>query len=96
LADLLTPLLVADPFAAVWASLRWWPSDEFEDGVAHGWQGRLRRRPVDSFFPPCCCEPAMLEESVGDHCRERMAMQALPGSALEVSVVRFTKFMTFT
>ena len=25
--------------------------DEFEDGVAHGGQGWLRRRPVDSFFP---------------------------------------------
>jgi hypothetical protein len=24
-------------------------SDEFEDGVAHGWQSRLRRWPADSF-----------------------------------------------
>jgi hypothetical protein len=31
-------------------SLRWWSSDEFEDGVAHGWQSRLGRWPVDSFF----------------------------------------------
>ena len=37
LADLLMPLLAADPFSAVWASLRWWPSDEFEDGLAHRW-----------------------------------------------------------
>ena len=37
LADLLTPLLVANQFSAVRASLRWWPSDEFEDGLAHGW-----------------------------------------------------------
>jgi hypothetical protein len=28
--------------------------------------------------------PAILEEGVGDHCHERMTMQALPGSALEV------------
>ena len=27
LADLLTPLLVADPFSAVRASLRWWSND---------------------------------------------------------------------
>ena len=51
LADLLTPLFAANPFSAVRASLRWWSSDEFEDGLAHGGQGRLRRRPVDSFFP---------------------------------------------
>ena len=51
LADLLTPLLVANPFSAMRTSLRWWSSDEFEDGVAHGWQSRLRRWPVDSFFP---------------------------------------------
>src|SRR6266571_1033538 len=50
LADLLTPLLVANPFSAVWASLRRWSRDEFENCVAHGWQGRLRRRSVDSFF----------------------------------------------
>jgi hypothetical protein len=51
LADLLPPLLVANPFSAMRASLRRWSSDEFEDGVAHGWQGRLGRWPVDSFFP---------------------------------------------
>jgi len=54
LADLLTPRLVANPFSAMWTSLRWWSSDEFEDGVAHGWQSRLGRWPIDSFFPPCC------------------------------------------
>ena len=37
LADLVMPLLAADPFSAVWASVRWWPSDEFEDGLAHCW-----------------------------------------------------------
>ena len=51
LADLLTPRLVANPFLAVRALLRWWPSDEFEDGLAYGGQCWLRRRPVDSFFP---------------------------------------------
>ena len=46
-----TPLLVANPFSAVRASLKRWSSDEFDDGVAHGWQAWLRRWPVDSFFP---------------------------------------------
>jgi hypothetical protein len=52
LADLFTPpLFVGNPFSAMRAS-RWrWSSDEFEDGVAHGWQSRLGRWPVDSFFP---------------------------------------------
>ena len=31
----------------------------------------------------------MLEESVGDHRHERMTMQALPGSALEVIESKF-------
>jgi hypothetical protein len=35
-------------------------------------------------FPACCLEPAILEESVGDHRHERMTVKALPGSALEV------------
>src|SRR6516165_11025240 len=51
LADLLTPLFVANPFSAVRTSVRWWAVDEFENGLAHGGQGGLRRRPVDSFFP---------------------------------------------
>jgi TPR repeat protein len=51
LADLLTPLRVANPFSAMRASLRRWSRDEFEDCVTHGGQGGLRRRPIDSFFP---------------------------------------------
>src|SRR4029079_1428217 len=50
LADLLAPLLVANPFSAVRASLRRWSSEEFEDGLAYGGQCRLRRRSGDSFF----------------------------------------------
>src|SRR5256884_6207436 len=45
--------------------------------------------PLFFFFPPCCFEPAMLEESVSDHRHERMTMQALPGSALEVIETEF-------
>jgi hypothetical protein len=37
-------------------------SNEFKDGVAHGGQSWLKRRPVDSFFPPCCGEAAMLKK----------------------------------
>jgi hypothetical protein len=34
-------------------------------------------------------KPAILEESVGDHCHERMTVKALPGSALEVIETKF-------
>ncbi len=51
LADLLTPLIGANPFLAMPAALWRWSKDEFEDGVSHGRQGRLRRGAVDSFFP---------------------------------------------
>jgi hypothetical protein len=64
--------------------LRRWSSKKFENGLAHGRQGRVWRRSVDSFFPPRCFKAAILEESVGDHCHERMTMQALPESAFEV------------
>src|SRR6516165_2921957 len=82
LADLLRPPLVANPFSTMRASLRRSSSEEFEDGVAYGGQSWLRRRPVESFFPPCCCEPAMLEEGVSDHRHKRMTVKALPGSSL--------------
>src|SRR6266516_2661126 len=39
-----------DPPSAVRALLKR-PNDEVDDSVAHGWQGWLRRRSVDSFFP---------------------------------------------
>jgi hypothetical protein len=31
--------------------------------------------PLILFFPPCCFEPAILEESVGDHRHERMTVK---------------------
>jgi len=37
LADLLTPLPVANPFLAMRATLVWWLGDKFEDGLPHGW-----------------------------------------------------------
>jgi len=45
--------------------------------------------PLIVFFPPCCFEPAILEEGVGDHRHERMTVQALPGSSLEVVKTKF-------
>src|SRR6266404_5588587 len=50
LADLFTPLLFADLFSAVRASLWRRSNDEFDDGVAYGRQAWLRWRSVDSFF----------------------------------------------
>ena len=49
-----------------------------------GWHARLGRWTVDSFFPPRLCETAMLEECVSNHGHERMTVEALPGSSLEV------------
>jgi hypothetical protein len=84
LADLFLPSLFADLSSAVWTSLRSWLDDEFDDGVAYGRRARLRRWTVDSFFSPRSCETAILEECVSDHGHERMTMEALPGSSLEV------------
>jgi len=41
------------------------------------------------FFPPCGFEPAMLEESVSNHGHERVAVEAVPGSPLEVVETQF-------
>ena len=89
LADLLTPPLGANPFSTMRASLPRQSSEEFEDCVAHGGQSWLRRRAVDSFFPPRCCETAVLEEGVGDHCHKRVSVKPLPGSPLEVIETEF-------
>src|SRR6266436_3065612 len=45
--------------------------------------------PLILFFPPCGFEPAMLEESVSNHGHERVAVEALPGSPLEVVETQF-------
>jgi hypothetical protein len=61
LADLFTPLLFADLSSAVGTSLRSWSNDEFDDGVAHGREARLRRWAVDSFFSA----PLVRDDGVG-------------------------------
>jgi hypothetical protein len=76
--------LFTDSFFAVWAFLLWLSKNEIDDGLAHRWQAWLRRRSVDSFFPPCLREATVLQESVGDHGHERVAMKTSPGSPLEV------------
>src|SRR5262249_36299499 len=50
LAELLMPLPAANPFSTMLASLRWYSSEELEDGVTYGRQSWLRRGFVDSFF----------------------------------------------
>ena len=47
-------------------------------------QAWLRRRPVDSFFPPRLNEATALQEGVGDHGHQRVTVKTLPGSSLEV------------
>src|SRR5262244_2843863 len=50
LAEFLMPLPAANPFSTMRASLRWYSSEELEDGVTYGGQSWLRRGSVDSFF----------------------------------------------
>lgn len=45
--------------------------------------------PALLFFPPCCFEAAILEQGIGDHRHERMTMEALPASPLEVVETEF-------
>src|ERR1700704_4757917 len=50
-----------------------------------GWGGG----PLILFFPPHFFEATMLKEGERDHCHERMAVKALPGSSLEVVEAEF-------
>ena len=88
LADLFT-LLGAAPSSTIRTSPIRQSSDESDDGVAHGWQGWLRWRSIDSFFPLHLSEAAILGEGVSDHCHERMTAKALPGSSLEMIEAKF-------
>ena len=55
-----------------------------EDCVTDGGEAWLVWRPEDSFSPSGFAEPAGLEEGVGDHCHERVSVQAHSRAALEV------------
>jgi hypothetical protein len=54
--NVFAPLFFKDLFSAIRALLRRRSKDGINDGVTYGWHGWLRRRPVDSFFPPRVCE----------------------------------------
>src|SRR6266404_4245550 len=84
LADLFTPLLFADLFSAVRASLWRRSNDEFDDGVAYGRQAWLRWRSVDSFFPSRFGDAAVLQEGVSNHRHEGVTVKPVPGPPLEV------------
>jgi len=62
--NLFAPVFFKNLLSAIWALLRRRPKDEIDDGVTYGGQGWLRRRSVDSFFPPRVCEATMLQEGV--------------------------------
>jgi hypothetical protein len=53
------------------------------------WRRAGRRWSVDSFFPSRLGETAVLEDCVSDHGHERMTVEALPGSSLEVIKPQF-------
>src|SRR5262249_35841695 len=98
LAELLMPLPAANPFSAMRASLRWYSSEELEDGVTYGGQRWLRRGGrCFFFFAAVLCEragrrmreTAMLQEGVSDHRHERMTVKALPRSALKMIKTEF-------
>ena len=50
----------------------------------YGGQSWLARWAGDFFFPFGCCQAAVLQEGVGDHRHQRMAVKPLPASTLEV------------
>src|SRR5262249_52934423 len=93
LAELLMPLPAANPFSTMRASLRWYSSEELEDGVTYGGESWVVRGwgggPSILFFPRCCRETAMLQEGVSDHRHERMTVKALPRSALKMIKTEF-------
>lgn len=58
------------------------------DGLPNCWKAWLWWRSV-VFFPPDLSEPAGLQEGVGDHRHERVAMQTDPGTTFEVVEAEF-------
>ena len=76
--NLFAPVFFNDLFSAVWTPSRRRPKDEIDDGVTYGGHGWLRRRSVDSFFPPPLCEATMLQEGVGNHRHQGVTMKTLP------------------
>ena len=68
----------------------WWRLRERdEDCVPDGGEAWLGWRSEDSFSPSGLAEPAGLEECAGDHCHERVSVQASPRAGFEVIEARF-------
>ncbi|MBB4399255.1 hypothetical protein GGD62_008406 [Bradyrhizobium sp. ERR14] len=77
--NVFAPLFFKEFLSAIWALLRRRPKDEIDDGVTYGGHGWLGRGPVDSFFfLPRVCEAMVLQEGVGNHCHQGVAMKTLP------------------
>ena len=68
----------ADLPAAVWASVGRGAGQGDDDGFSYGRQRRLRRAGRDFFSPARGGEAKMLEEGVGDHGHQRVAMKTSP------------------
>ena len=64
-------------------------SENGEHGAPDRGQCRLGRPVADSFSPTRFSEAAALQVGVGDHRHERVAVQAMPGSAFEVIEAEF-------
>ena len=60
-----------------------------KNGLAHRWEAGLRRRADDSFFPSRLSDPAALQEGIGHHRHQGMAMEPCPRSAFEVVQAEF-------
>jgi hypothetical protein len=62
--------------------------NEIDDGLAYRRQAWLRRRSVDSFFPPRLCEATVLQEGVGDQGHQRVTMKVcVPKNLIRVDAV---------
>lgn len=59
------------------------------DGLSDGGHARPRRGSGDSFFPARLREPLCLQEGIGHHCHENVAMQPHPGSPFEMVEAEF-------
>ena len=64
-------------------------SENGEHGAPDRGQCRRGRPLADSFSPTRLGEAAALQEGVGDHRHERVAVHATPGSAFEVVEAEF-------
>ncbi len=60
-----------------------------KNGLAYCWQAGLRRRAEASFFPSRLSDRAALQEGIGHHRHQGVAVEPGPGPALEVVQAEF-------